>query len=59
MQIFKTTFNVLISENYSVDADIDRYHGILVHVLPKMDFLIGTGIFVPGNFNLNLEKTAG
>ena len=39
-QIYKSTFNTLLNEYYSINADIDRNQGILEHTLSKMDFLI-------------------
>ena len=59
-QVFKSTFKALINEDYSISADIDRYQGIVEHSLSKVDFLVGTGIYMlPNNLNLNIGKTVG
>ena len=59
-QVFKNTFKALINEGYSITTDIDRYQGILEHALSKVDFSIGTGIYMlPSNLNLNIGKTEG
>ena len=59
-QIFKSTFNALINEDYSVAIDIERYQGVLEHVLSKVDFSVGIGIYMlPSNLNLNIGKTKG
>ena len=59
-QVFKSTSKALINEDYSITTDIDRYQGILEHALSKVDFSIGTGIYMlPSNLNLNIGKTVG
>ena len=59
-QFFKSMFNVLKNEDYSISVDIDRYQGILRHALSKVDFSIGTGIYrLPSNLNLNKGKNEG
>ena len=45
-QVFKSMFNALINKGYSISADIGRYQSILEHALSKVDFLIGTGIYI-------------
>ena len=51
-QVFKGTFKALINEDYSIGIDIERYQGILEHALSKVDFSVGTGIFMlPSNLN--------
>ena len=45
-QVFKSTFKALINEDYSVGIDIERYQGVLEHALPKVDFSVGTGIYI-------------
>ena len=53
-QVFKSTFNVLINDNYSISVDVDRYQDVLEHALQKLGFSIRTGIYMlPRNFNLN------
>ena len=57
-QVFKSTFKALINEDYSIDIDIERYHGVLEHALSKVDFSVGTDIYMlPSNLNLNIGKT--
>ena len=43
-QVFKSTFKVLINEDYSIGIDTDRYQGVLEHALSKVDFSVGIGI---------------
>ena len=51
-QVFKGTFKALINEDYSIGMDIERYQGMLEHALSKVDFSVGTGIFMlPSNLN--------
>ena len=51
-QVFKGTFKALINEDYSIGMDIERYQGMLEHALSKVDFSVGTGIFMlPNNLN--------
>ena len=59
-QVFKSTFKALINEDYSVGIDIERYQGVLEHALPKVDFSVGTGIYMlPSRLNLSMGKTKG
>ena len=59
-QVFKSTFKALINEYYSVGIDIERYQGVLEHALSKVDFSVGTGIYIlPSDLNLNIGKTKG
>ena len=59
-QVFKRTFKVLISKDYSIAIDIKRYLGELEHALSKVDFSVGMGIYIlPSNLNLNIGKTKG
>ena len=59
-QVFKTTFNTLINEDYSIGTDIERYQGVLEHALSKVDFSEGTGIYIlPSDLNLNIGETKG
>ena len=54
-QIFKSTFKVLINEDIGIAIDIDRYQGVLEHALSKVDFSVGTGIYMlPSNLNLSI-----
>ena len=57
-QVFKSTFKALINEDYSIAIDIERYQGVLEHALLKVDFSVGTGIYmIPIDLNLNIGKT--
>ena len=57
-QVFNITFTALITEDYFFGDNIDSYQSLLDHVLSKVDFSIGTGIYmVPSNINLNIGKT--
>ena len=59
-QVFKSTFKVLINEDYSINADIDMYQSLLEHVLSKVDFSVDTGIYMlPSNLSLNIGKMVG
>ena len=59
-QVFKSTFKVLINEDYSIAIDIERYQGVLEHALSKVDFSVGTGIYMlASDLNLNIGKTKG
>ena len=59
-QVFKGTFMALINEDYSIDIDIERYQGVLEHALSKVDFSVGTGIYMlPSNLNLKIGKRKG
>ena len=59
-QVFKTTFNALINEDYSIGTDIERYQEVLEHALSKVDFSEGTGIYIlPSDLNLNIGETKG
>ena len=54
-QVFKSTFKALINEDYSISTDTDRYQGVLEHALTKVDFSVGTSIYMlSSNLNLNI-----
>ena len=56
-KVFKGTFKALIKEDYSIGIDIERYQGVLEHALSKVDFSVGTGIYMlPSDLNLNIER---
>ena len=58
--VFKSTFKELINEDYSIGIDTERYQGMLEHALSKVDFSVGTGIYMlPSNLNWNIGKTKG
>ena len=59
-QVFKSTFKALINEDCSIGTDIERYQGVLEHALSKVDFSVGTSIYIlPSDLNLNIGKTKG
>ena len=59
-QVFRCMFKALINEDYSIGIDIERYQGVLEHALSKVDFSVGTGIYMlPSNLNLSMGKTKG
>ena len=59
-QVFKSTFKALIYEDYSIGIDIERYQGVLEHALSKVDFAVGTGIYMLSRFvNLSMRKMKG
>ena len=59
-QVFNGTFKALINEHYSIGIDIDRNQGVLEHALSKVDFSVGTGIYMlPSDLNLSMGKTKG
>ena len=51
-QVLKSMFNALMNKDYSISIDIDSYHSVLEHAVSKVDFSIGTGIYMtPTNLN--------
>ena len=47
-------------DDYSIAIDISQYQGVLEHALSKVDFSVGTGIYMlPSNLNLNIGKKKG
>ena len=59
-QVFKSTFKALINEDYSIGVNIDRYQGVSKHALSKVDFSVGTCIYMlPSDLNLSMGKTKG
>ena len=65
-QVSKSTFKALINEDCFIEIerferiDIERYQVVLEHALSKVDFSVGTGIYMlPSNLNLNIGKTKG
>ena len=59
-QVFKSTFKVLINEDYSIGIGIERYQGKLEHALLKVHFSVGSGIYMlSSNLNLSMGKTKG
>ena len=59
-KVFKSTFKALINEDYSIAIDIERYQEVLEDALSKVDFSMGTGIYMlPSNLNLSIGKTKG
>ena len=59
-QVFKSTFKALVNEDYSIVINTERYQGVLEHALSKVDFSVGTGLYMlPSDLNLNIGKTKG
>ena len=59
-QALKGIFKALINEGYFISIDIERYQGVLEHALSKVDFSVGTGIYMLlSNLNLSIVKTKG
>ena len=59
-QVFKSTFKTQINEDYSIGIDIERYQGVLENALSKVDFSVGTSIYMlPSDLNLSMRKTKG
>ena len=59
-QVFKSMFKALINEDYSIGIGSERYQGVLEHALSKVDFSVGTGIYMlPSDLNLSMGKTKG
>ena len=59
-QALKGMSKALINEDYSIGIDIERYQGVLEHVLSKVDFSVDIGIYIlPSNLNLGIGKTKG
>ena len=59
-QVFKGTLKALISKDYYIGNDVERYQGVLEHALSKLDFSVGTGIYMlPSDLNLSIGKTKG
>ena len=58
--MFNSTFKALINEGYSISIDIERDQGVLEHVLSRVDFSVGIGIYMlPSNLNLSIENKKG
>ena len=51
-QVFQGKFKALINEDCSIGINIERYQGVLEPALSKVDFSLGTGIYMPPS-NLN------
>ena len=59
-QVFKSMFKALINEDYSIGIGSERYQGVLEHALSKVDFSVGTGIYMlPSDLNFSIRKTKG
>ena len=59
-QVFKSTFKVLNNEDIEIAIDIKRYLGVLEDAQSKVDFSVGTGIYMlPSNLNLSIGKKKG
>ena len=59
-QVFKSTFKALTNKDNSIGIDIERYQRVLEHALSKIDFSVGTGIYMlPSDLDLSMGKTTG
>ena len=59
-KVFNSAFKALINEDYSIAIDIERYQGVLEHALSRVDFSMGTSMYMlPSNLNLSVGKTKG
>ena len=59
-QVFTSTLGALINEEYSIAIDIERYEGVLGHALSKVDFSLGTSIYMlPSDLYISIGKTKG
>ena len=58
--IYINSFEELLKSDYSIADDIARYQGVLEHAMSKVDFSVGSGIYMlPSNMNLSINKTQG
>ena len=58
--IYMNSFEELIKSDYSIADDIARYQEVLEHAMSKVDFSVGGDVYIlPGNMNLNINKTKG
>ena len=58
--IYMNSFEELLKSDYTIADDIARYQGVLEHVMSKVDFSVGVGVYMlPSNMNLNINKTQG
>ena len=49
-----------MNEDYSVSIDIERYQGMLQQALSKVDFSVGTDIYIlSSDLNLSIGRTKG
>ena len=59
-QVFNSTSSELMNEDYSSGIDIESYQGVLEHALSKVDFSVGTSIYMlSSDLNLSMGKTKG
>lgn len=50
----------MINEDYSITVDTERYQSALEHVLSKLDFSVGIGIYMfQSSLNVSKGKTTG
>ena len=45
-KVFKSMFKALINKDYSIGINIEGYQGVLEHALSRVDFSVGTGIYM-------------
>ena len=54
--IYMNSFEELLKSDYPIADDIARYQGVLEHVVSKVDFSVGYGVYIlPSNMNLNIN----
>ena len=59
-EVFKSTLKELLGEDYSISNDIQRYQDALKRALSKVDFSIGTRIYMlASNLNLSIGSVKG
>ena len=59
-QVFNSTSSELMNEEYSSGIDIESYQRVLGHALSKVDFSVGTSIYMlSSDLNLSMGKTKG
>ena len=59
-QVFKETRKALINEDYSIGIDTERYQGMLEQALSKVDFSVGTYMYMlSSDLNLSIGRTKG
>ena len=59
-QALNSTFKALIHKDYSIGINIERCQRVLEHALSKVDFSVGTVIYVlPSDLKLSMGNTKG
>lgn len=59
-QVFQSIFNALINDDSFIKVNIEKYQSVLEHALSKVDYSIGTGIYIlPSSLNMSIGKATG